>query len=141
MFRSRKTDKIKYVAIGEIKDWRDAGYEIDHIGIRLDQARAAAKQAKTKWAKDYWETTAARLLTKWHLTISLKDSGLRQQGRESFYNDIDYYWWEGSDEVANILHFGVFERLTGDIGLQARLEESWERSREQKLQKARQGLA
>lgn len=139
MFRSRKT-KSPPAAIGAIKDWRDAGHEIEHLGVRLDKARAALKECKTPWAKDFWTTTVARLFTKWELMIKLRDTGLRQQGPESFYGEIDYYWWERSEEI-RMASLAVFDNLFHNAGLSSKLDESWAKSKEQKLEKARLGLA
>ena len=138
-FLSKKT-KIKYVGLGEIKDWRDAGYEIEHLGTRLDQARAALAAARTKWAKDYWQTTVDRLYTKWTLTVQLKDTGMKQQGPTSFYANIDYYWYEKAEEI-RMASIGILDTLFDNAGLQARLDESWARAQEEKFKKARQGLA
>jgi len=138
-FMSKKT-KIKYVGIGELKDWRDAGYEIEHLGTRLDQARAALAEAKSKWARDYWKTTVDRLFLKWSLTIQLKDTGLKQHGSNGFYANIDYYWWEKSDEI-RMLSSSILDNLFHNSGLSARLDESWAKAQEQKVQKARLGLA
>ena len=138
MFKKKQT--IKYVGIGEIKDWRDAGHELEIIGNRLDQARTALALAKSKWAKDYWQTTVDRLFTKWSLTLQLKDTGLRQQGPSSFYSKIDYYWWEKSEEI-RMIGFTWFDHWFDSTGLDRRLDESWAKSKEIKLEKARQGLA
>jgi hypothetical protein len=139
MFRSKKTS-TEPAAIGAIKDWRDAGHEIEHLGVRLDAARDALKECNTPWAKDFWATTVARLFTKWELMIKLRDTGLRQQGPESFYSDIDYHWWEKSDEIRMAGNY-MLENLFHNAGLSSRLDESWARSKEQKLEKARIGLA
>jgi hypothetical protein len=143
MFRSRKTDKIKYVAIGEIKDWRDAGHELELMATRLDYARKALKKCKVgTWAHRHWAEVESNLLYKWKLMITLKDTGLRQKSPSSTVN-YDYNWWERSEEVG--MTFDILgnwlQNRTDEIGLQARLDESWNRAREQKLQKARQGLA
>jgi len=138
MFKKKQT--IKYVGIGEVKDWRDAGYEIEAIGHRLDKARLALANAKSNWAKDYWQVTVDRLFTKWQLTIQLKDTGLRQQGPESFYSDIDYDWYENSEEI-RMIGFTWFDHWFDSTGLDRRLDESWAKSKEIKLEKARQGLA
>ena len=139
MFRSKKTS-ITPAAIGAIKDWRDAGHEIEHLGLRLDAARDALKECKTKWAKDFWTTTVARLFVKWELMIKLRDTGLRQKGPEGFYNDIDYHWWEKSEEIRMASIPGL-ENLFHNAGLDRRLDESWAKSKEIKLEKARLGLA
>ena len=140
MFPSRKKTNTEYVAIGAIKDWRDAGYEIEHLGTRLDQARAALAEARSKWARDYWSITADRLYTKWTLMIQLKDTGMKQQGPNSFYSKIDYFWYEKSEEI-RMVGFTWFDSLYENAGLQSRLDDSWEKARDEKVQKARLGLA
>jgi hypothetical protein len=139
MFRSKKT-KTEPTPIGDIKDWRDAGHEIESLGVQLDNARTALAKAKTKWAKDFWKVTANRLYTKWSLMIQLKDTGLRQQGPSSIYSGIDYYWYEKSEEI-RMIGFTWFEGLYENAGLGHRLDESWAKSKEQKLEKARLGQA
>ena len=136
---SKKTN-IKFVAIGDVKDWRDAGYEIEALGTRLDNAREVLAEAKTKWAKDFWSTTVDRLYTKWTLMIQLKDTGLRQQGPDSFYADIEYDWWEKSEEI-RMASLPFLDNMFHDAGLSQRLDESWARAQAQKLEKARLGLA
>ena len=138
MFRSRKT-KTEF-PIGDVKDWRDAGHEIEALGVQLDQARTAAANAKSKWAQDFWNTTVARLFTRWELMIQLKDTGLRQKGPNSLYSKIDYYWYENSEEI-RMASLAVLENLFHNAGLSSKLDESWAKSKEQKLEKARLGLA
>ena len=139
MFPSRKTNS-EPTALAAIKDWRDAGHEIEALGTRLDQARTAAIAAKGSWAKNYWVTTVERLFTRWQLMVQLKDTGLRQKGPESFYANIDYDWWEKSDEI-RMIGFTWMDNWFNDTGLSNRLDESWAKSKEQKLEKARLGLA
>ncbi len=135
MFRSKKT-KTEPTPIGDIKDWRDAGHEIESLGLQLDNARQSLAQAKSKWANDYWQTTADRLFTKWSLMIQLKDTGLRQQGPSSIFSKIDYAWWEGSEEV-RMIGFTWFDHYFDNAGLQGRLNDSWANSKELSFQKAR----
>ena len=142
MFQSRKKTKIEFVAIGAVKDWRDSEHEIEHIGTRLDQARTALAVAKTKWAKDYWSTTVDRLFIKWSLFIQLKDTGMKQQGPTSLYSKIDYNWWEKCEEIpVGIPLFDNISRMIMDATGNTSLESSWQKAQEEKLQKARRGLA
>lgn len=138
MFRSKKT-KAEFTALGDIKDWRDAGYEIEALGNRLDHARKAAKEATTKWARDFWTTTHDRLFNKWQLMIQLKDTGLKQKG-VSGKTTIDYHWWEKAEEI-KMISVPFLDNMFDNAGLSKRLDESWERARELKVQKARQGQA
>jgi hypothetical protein len=139
MFRSKKT-KTEPASIGDVKDWRDAGHEIESLGLQLDAARTALAKAKTRWAQDFWSTTHDRLFTRWSLMIQLKDTGLRQQGPSSIYSGIDYYWWEKSEEI-KMIGFTWFDHLFDNAGLDRRLDESWAKARDEKVQKARLGQA
>jgi hypothetical protein len=139
MFQSKKT-KTEFVPIGDIKDWRDAGHEIESLGLQLDHARERASEAKTKWAQDFWTTTADRLFTKWQLIIQLKDTGLKQKGPNSFYSRINYDWVERSEEI-RMASVPFLDNMFDNAGLDRRLDESWAKSKEQKLEKARLGLA
>jgi hypothetical protein len=142
MFRSKRKTNIEYIPIGAVKDWRDAEHEIEHIGTRLDQARTALARANTKWAKNYWATITDRLFKKWSLCVQLKDTGLRQQGPASIYSKIDYSWWEKSEEIpVGIPLFDNISRMLMDAAGNTDLTRSWENAREEKLQKARLGLA
>ena len=139
MFPSKKTN-TEFVNLTAIKDWRDAGHEIELLGTQLDHARTAAKAAKGQWAQNYWTTTVERLFHKWQLMIQLKDTGLRQKGPNSFYSKIDYDWWEKSDEI-RMIGFTWMDNWFNDTGLSNRLDESWAKARDEKLQRARLGLA
>jgi len=138
MFRSKKT-KTEFLAIGDVKDWRDAGAEIEALGNRLDAARQAAAKATGPWARDYWTTTHDRLFNKWSLMIQLKDTGLKQKGTTGKIT-IDYHWWENSDEI-KMIGFTWFDHCFESTGLQGRLNDSWAKSKEQSFQKARIGQA
>jgi len=139
MFRSKKIKPISD-DIGRVKDWRDAGHDLEVLGIRLDKARAALNECKKgTWAHDFWATTVARLFTKWSLTLQLKDTGMRQI-IEKHAELESYDWWEKSDEIRMVTIPGL-ENMFHNAGLSQRLDESWAKSKELKLEKARIGLA
>lgn len=138
MFQSKKTN-TEFVAIGDVKDWRDAGAEIEALGVRLDAARERAAKASTPWAKDFWTTTHNRLFNQWQLMIQLKDTGLRQKGVQG-KTKINYDWWERSEEI-KMISIPFLDNMFDNAGLDKRLDESWAKSKEQKLEKARLGLA
>ena len=139
MFRS-KNHKPVPTEIGRVKDWRDAGHELEVLGTRLDKARAALKECKPDtWAHDFWSTTTARLFNKWTLTLQLKDTGMRQIIKSKPAAE-SYDWWEKSEEI-RMASLAVFDNLFHNAGLSSRLDESWARSKEIKLEKARIGLA
>jgi hypothetical protein len=131
--------KTEFVALGRVKDWRDSDHELEILGIRMDYALARAKESKSDWAQSFWYTTFDRLFNKWTLTIKLKDAGMRQLLEPK--EDLEKYdWWEPSEEV-KLIGFNWFDEFYNNMGLQRGLEESWTKSKEIKLEKARQGLA
>jgi hypothetical protein len=132
IFQTKKT-KTEFVSL-VTKDWRDAGPELERIGEQLDSIRArltllkADKKEQNTWSMQYWSELEDVLLRKWKQIDTLKQVGLRQEGAGGPKWTVDYSWWESTREP-------------GEISLQRRLEESWQRSKELSFQKARQGLA
>ena len=139
MFRSKKTDKIKYVSLNEsFKDWKDSQPEIEAMGNRLDSVRNAIAGCKPgTWAHTHWTQIEAIVFRKWSMMIKLQQSGLRQVGPDRNF-DIAYDWWEPSDEIKSLIPIPSFMENWGNY---SDLSQSWENAKEQKLQKARQGLA
>jgi hypothetical protein len=129
----------------ETKDWSNAGYDLECLGIRLDGARQAftkVKKKKKSWAYQHWSTVIKNLELKWRRTLMLKDVGLRQANRERKLT-IDYTWFEESTELPelNILtRFEFIDNWFNQPRIQAGLEQSWENRRNEIVQKARQGL-
>jgi hypothetical protein len=58
----------------------------------------------------------------------------------SFYSKIDYDWWAKSEEI-RMASISILDNMFYNAGQSARLDESWAKAQEQKLQKARLGLA
>jgi hypothetical protein len=147
MFRSRKTDK-EYISLNEsFKDWKDASPEIECLGRQLDAVRRTLDYLKERpenhWAVIQWRQTEAILLRKWKMMVSLQSCGLRQMG-PSRTIPIDYDWFEKSNEASVSLPFfdGICYWIQDRFGLPSgSLDRAWEMAREEKLQKARQGLA
>ena len=127
------------------KDWSNAGYELECLGIRLDSARQAftkVKKKKKSWAYQYWSTVIKNLELKWKRTLMLKDVGLKQANREHKLA-IDYNWFEESHEIPEFLiltRVEVIDNWFNESRIQAGLQESWENRRKEIVQKARQGL-
>ncbi len=144
MFRSKKTKTEFLNPEGEFKDWKDAWPEIEALGNRLDAARETLKFCKEgTWAHSHWATIVDTLLRKWQLTVTLYQTGLRQRGPQRGYN-IDYTWLEGSDEITMSIPVidGITRWINERFGMSyGSLDRAWEMAREEKLQKARQGLA
>jgi hypothetical protein len=138
MFRSKKT-KTEFVSLNEsFKDWKDSQPEIDAMGHRLDSVRRALTKCKPgTWAHTHWTQIEAIVFRKWSMMIKLQQSGLRQVGPDRNF-DIAYDWFEKSDEVVSLIPTPGF---MNDWFNHSDLAHSWENAKEQKLQKARQGLA
>lgn len=143
MFLSRKTRNKEAVAPAFYKDWSNTSHELECLGKRLDAVRGILSGYKTKrqkasWSYTHWSQVEAIVLRKWQQTLRLKDTGLRQAGKVDTGPVIDYDWWEGSDEVAMGLPMPAF---IANLYTHSDLDWSWAKAQEEKLQKARQGLA
>ena len=142
MFRSKKAT-TEFVSLYHTKDWAHSGAEIERLGRQLDAVRQSKKAAKRgSWAKKHWSQTEQILLRKWKQTIRLQHVGLRQAVLAKPGPDIDYSWWEPSYETAvNIPLLDNLTRWVVDKTESVNLTRAWEMAKEEKLQKARQGLA
>jgi hypothetical protein len=140
--------KVEYVTPEFYKDWGNATYELESLGRRLDAVRAtiarleALVKPEDHWALVQWRQSEAIILRKWKHTIRLKETGLRQAGKVDLGPKISYDWWEPSYEPGMSMPF--FDKLW--TWLQERTyspnyNRIWEIAKEEKLQKARQGLA
>ena len=141
-FLSRKT-KTEYVVPMFYKDWSNAGAEIERLGKQLDAVRSVKKAAKrNSWAKKHWSQTEQILLRKWKQSIRLHNVGLRQAGKVDIGPKVSYDWWEPAEEVP--MTFPFFDnvcRMMMDAAGNTNYDRAWEMAREEKLQKARRGLA
>ena len=148
MFRSRKTN-TEYITPEFYKDWGNASHELEVLGRRLDAVRNTIKyleeceKPEDHWAMIQWRQAEAIILRKWKHTLRLKETGLKQAGKVESGPTISYDWWEKSDEVP--MSFPILDALTrwihdATVG-NTNLDRAWEMAREEKLQKARQGLA
>jgi len=142
MFRSKT--KTEYISLNDtFKDWKDATAEVEAMGEKLDSVRETIKGCKEgTWAHTHWRQVEAVVFRKWQLMVRLQQGGLRQVGPNRSI-PINYDWWEGSDEPVGWLPVPSFINLNfvNDWFNQRDLTWSWEKAREEKLQKARQGLA
>lgn len=140
----RKKTKVEYVPVMYSKDWAHAGDEIERLGRQLDAVRDAKKRCtkRNSWAKKHWAQTEQILLRKWKQTIRLQSVGLRQAVKDNPNHKISYDWWEPSEEVAvSIPLFDNLGRMLMDQVGNTNYDRAWELAKEEKLQKARQGLA
>jgi hypothetical protein len=142
MCRSRKA-KAEFYPTGFDKNWADAWSEIDRLGQRLDSVRVAIKaSAPDSWAEKHWTQIEANVLRKWKNAIMLRDISMRQGSQRDPGPKIDYTWWEPAQEIS--MSFPVIDNITRwvlDHTGNTDLTRAWEMAREEKVQKARQGLA
>jgi hypothetical protein len=148
MFPSRSKPKTEYVTL-VAKDWRDAGPEIERLGQRIDAVRGvitALNKRKQRWAVRQWKETEALLFRRWRTAVDLQHCGAKEFAPDNSATTykIDYDWWEPAEEIISIPIFDSFVQWCNEkFGLTGRpsLNWSWDRAMEQKVQKARQGLA
>lgn len=136
----KKAEPVPVHSDQEFKDWRNGWGDVEALSQRLDHVRARLPYLKEgTWSYTHWHEQEQVLLRKWKLTVQLYQSGLRQRGPQKMY-DIDYAWWEGDDGMGGpaLPIFGFFNDL---FTPQRNLDWSWAKAQEEKLQKARQGLA
>ena len=144
MFRSKKP-KVEYVVPEFYKDWGNAHYELECLGHRLDVVRKTVDDLVQRgvpedhWGLRHWREVEAVVLRRWKHTVRLKDTGLRQKSTRQEGPDIDYDWFEKHDGMPGFgLTDRIFDRFFGGDG---DLAWSWAKAQEEKVQKARQGLA
>lgn len=146
MFQSK--NKTEYVAL-VAKDWRDAGPEIERLGQRIDAVRGVVttlNKRKQKWAARHWRETEALLLRRWKTAVSLQSCGMKEYTPEiaGLTAKVSYDWFELPEEIPAIPFFdNITQWCHEKFGITNRpgLDWSWEKAMEQKVQKARQGLA
>jgi hypothetical protein len=144
-FLSRKT-KTEYIVPSFYKDWGNASYELECLGRRLDATRQAINYLKDKpenhWALRQWRENEAILLRRWKHTIRLKETGLRQIQNYDSGPKISYDWWENAEEVPMTMPLlDNISRWIMEYTGNTNLDRAWAIAQEEKLQKARQGLA
>ena len=143
MLRSTET---KFELPAEIRvDRSTYERELELIGRRLDAVRSilknVGKSKKYAWVRTHWQETEAYLLKKWETALYRLQSGIvevRSHNHRPY--KIDYDFWEGTEELDAQLAQGWINQYFDPADLQARLNESWERAKEDLLKKARQGL-
>jgi len=146
---SQSKSKTEYISL-TAKDWRDAGPEIERLGHRIDAVRSTLAQMtkkKEQWAIGYWTGVEKTLVRRWKTAINLHNSGFRSWGVDRDANpEIDYGWFEHSTE--NTIHVPLYDNLVNYLSDKwsngfsyGNLDRAWAMAQEEKLQKARQGLA
>jgi hypothetical protein len=115
-----------------MKNYRFLGEEAEVLGNRLDAARRAFAESKTKWSKKYWKQVVDRLVFQWRQLPVLHDGDAQVTIIPRWTIDYDFY--ETSQEGG--LHDGFVERIFDSFKLDANLDASWHRNREARLARA-----
>jgi len=127
------------------KDWGNANAELESLGKRLDAVRGIINDLvqrevpENHWGLRHWREVEAVVLRRWKHTVRLKDTGLRQKTTLREGPEIDYHWWERHDGIGG--HVFPFMGFMDNWFNHSDLSASWAKAQEEKLQKARQGLA
>jgi hypothetical protein len=115
-----------------MKSYRFYGDEAEILGCRLDAARERVANAKSTWAKNYWNQNVERLLFQWRQLPILHDGDAITTIIPRWNVDFDFYEINGPIE-----YIGVTERAYDKLFREtANLDASWHAHRAQRLAKA-----
>lgn len=115
-----------------LKSYRFVGEEMEVLGQRLDAARDAHKNAKSAWAKSYWQQNVERLLFQWKQLPVLHDADAQISIIPKWTVSYDYYERGHKTEGHGITDRAYNKLFNHDANLDA----SWNAHREQRLAKA-----
>ena len=114
-----------------MKDFRYLGEESERLGVRLDAARSAWKNTKSKWAKKYWRQVLTQLKLEWRRLPILHDADAKMTIIPKWTVDYDFY------EIGNLNEgTGIMDRLYDKFKLEVDLDRAWHAHRERRLAKA-----
>ena len=126
------TRPIEFVPMHtDLRNWRFLGMEMEALGTRLDAARAALANSKTKWALWYWTETIDRLMLQWRSMPAMHDSDATMTVMPRWITS--YGWWEGTDELGYSGLEGLTDSLFNKIFRGEDLEAVWRRHRDERL--------
>jgi hypothetical protein len=115
-----------------MKNYRYFGDEMEILGNRLDHARERAANAKSIWARNYWQQNVERLLFQWQQLPILHDGDALVTIIPRWHVSYDFYE-KGKDVGYN----GITDRAYNKIFREsANLESSWHNHREHRLARA-----
>jgi hypothetical protein len=118
--------KTKINNMDDLKGYRFIGDEMEALGNRLDQARRARKNSKTKWSRQYWNTVIDRLVAQWRRLPVLHDGDVR--GTDITRWQIHYNFFEKHD-----IGMDYGSRVIRNILARPDLEATWHREIERRL--------
>jgi len=115
-----------------MKSYRFYGEEMEVLGQRLDAARERLAQAKSSWAKHYWQQTIERLLFQWRQLPILHDGEAQMTLIPKWMVSYDYYERGHLNEGFGITDRAFYRVFREDADLEA----SWNNHRANRLAKA-----
>jgi hypothetical protein len=114
-----------------MKDFRYLGEEAEILGNRMDSARAAYKNTKSKWAKKYWRQVLAQHKLQWLRLPILHDADAKITIIPKW--TVDYNFFEAGVKLEGS---DIFDRIFDKVKLDADLDRAWNVNRERRLAKA-----
>ena len=124
-----KHNEIKIDAsTNDLKNYRFFGDEMEVLGSRLCAARQSLANSKTEWSRWYWQEAIDRLMLQWRNLPVLHDAEARMTQLPRW--SISYEYWERGHE-----NYGIDDKLFDLLFREPSLDASWNRIRDQRLQK------
>ena len=129
MFKSKNSNKpVRLVDLDRnLRSYRFLGQEAEVLGTRLDAARLALKNARSDWAKKYWQSAVDQLVFQWRSLPALHDADAQMSMVPRWTVSYDYY--SRDDGIGHGFGDKIYDRLFREPDLQG----SWDRIREQRL--------
>jgi hypothetical protein len=115
-----------------MKNYRYFGDEMEILGNRLDHARERAANAKSIWARNYWQQNVERLLFQWQQLPILHDGDAQVTIIPRWHVSYDFY--EGAKEIGGL---DIIDRTYHTVFRDSvDLDASWENHRAARLARA-----
>ena len=115
-----------------MKNYRHFGDEMEILGNRLDHARERATNAKSVWAKNYWQQNVEQLLFQWQQLPILHDCDAQTTIIPKWTVDYEFYETSNPSE-----YIGVSDRAYQKLFKESiDIEASWHNHRESRLARA-----
>lgn len=110
-----------------LHNYRFIGEEMEALGTRLDAARESLSQARTVWARWYWQETVDRLLSQWRALPILHDGEAQTTLIPKW--TVDYNFYERAEEIAP---WDITDKMFHKM-YRPNLDESWDRVRTERI--------
>ena len=132
MFKSNTDEPVRLIDLDRnLKSYRFLGQEAEVLGTRLDAARLALKNARSAWAKKYWQSAVDQMVFQWQCLPALHDADAQMSLIPRW--TVDYNYYERDDGIG---HNGVGDKIYERLFREPDLQGSWDRVRELRLARA-----